>query len=31
LPHEPHAADDDDDDIANGPGAGRDSQGDHLS
>jgi uridylate kinase len=31
LPHEPHAPDDDDDDIANGPGAGRDSQGDHLS
>jgi uridylate kinase len=31
LPHEPHATDDDDDDIANGPGAGRDSQGDHLS
>jgi uridylate kinase len=31
LPHEPHAQDDDDDDIANGPGAGRDSQGDHLS
>jgi uridylate kinase len=31
LPHEPHGTDDDDDDIANGPGAGRDSQGDHLS
>ncbi len=31
LPHEPHTPDDDDDDIANGPGAGRDSQGDHLS
>ena len=31
LPHEPHGPDDDDDDIANGPGAGRDSQGDHLS
>jgi uridylate kinase len=31
LPHEPHGGDDDDDDIANGPGAGRDSQGDHLS
>ena len=35
LPHEPHPSrdddDDDDDDSANGPGAGRDSQGDHLS
>jgi uridylate kinase len=32
LPHEPHGSDDDeDDDSANGPGAGRDSQGDLLS
>jgi uridylate kinase len=31
LPHEPHGSDDDDDDPDNGPGAGRDSQGEHLS
>jgi uridylate kinase len=33
LPHEPHGDDDDDDDDdgVNGPGAGRDSQGDLLS